>query len=81
MGVVYEEDVLIGSRDPEWLQEPLNVLIGLFHHIFLISNVAKFKTMTCCMGKIYSGMSEEVVGQISTGKGATYRKILQCWLP
>ena len=43
MEVVYEDDGLIGSREPEWLQGSLNVLIGLFLRIGLMTNVANYK--------------------------------------
>ena len=39
MGVFYEYYGTIGSRDPEWLQEAINVLIGLFIRVRLMDNV------------------------------------------
>ena len=47
MGVFYADYGLIGSCDPEWIQWSLNVIIGLFLQIGLMSNVAKYKTMMC----------------------------------
>ena len=49
---------MIRSRDLEWLQEAINVLIGIFIRVNLMANVAKFKTMTCQTGGINTMMSE-----------------------
>ena len=73
VGVLYKDDGLIVFQDTEWLQGSLNVLIGLFHRIGLMANVAKSKIITCHPGTIRSIMLEEVVGQRSTRKGATYQ--------
>ena len=42
----YADDSVVVSRDPEWLQGDLNVLIGLFRWYGLVSNVAKSKAVT-----------------------------------
>ena len=55
----YADDDMIGSRDPEWLQGEINVHIGLFRRVILMTNIEKFKTMTCQPGEIFMGMSEE----------------------
>ena len=52
LGVLYAENGILGSRDPEWLQGYLNVLIGLFRRIGLMANAVKSKTMTCQPGAI-----------------------------
>ena len=41
MGVFYADNCLLGLWDPEWIQGPLNILIGLFHWIDLMDNIAK----------------------------------------
>ena len=38
MGVFYSDDSMIISRDPEWLQAAINVIIGLFRRIILMAN-------------------------------------------
>ena len=68
LGLFYMGDGIIGSWDLEWLQGDLNTLIGVFHQIVLMDNVAKSKTMTCQPGSIRLGMSEEAVIRRSTGK-------------
>ena len=60
--VFYADNGFIGLWDLEWLQGVLNVMIGPFLRIGLMDNVAKSKTMTCQMGEIWLGMSEEEVG-------------------
>ena len=47
LGLFIADDGFIGLHDPEWLQEALSVLIGLFIQIGLMANVAKSKMMTC----------------------------------
>jgi hypothetical protein len=48
----YIGDGLIASRDPVWLQESFDVLIGLFERISLFTNAANTKAMVCIPGKI-----------------------------
>ena len=77
MGVVYANYGLLGSRDSEWLQVALNSRIGLFRKIGLVANAAKSKMMMCQPVVIISGILVEAFGQISTGKGTTYRERLR----
>ena len=77
MGFFYSENWLIWSRDLEWPQGELDAFIGLLFRFVLMTNVAKYKKMTCQSGNIWSGMSEEAVGWRSTGRGATYREMLR----
>jgi len=55
----YVDDGLIASRDPVWLQESFDVLIGLFERIGLFTNAAKTKAMVCIPGQIREGKTEE----------------------
>ena len=59
MGVFYEDNGMVGLRDPECLQGAINFLIGLFRRFNLIYNLEKSKTMTCDPGAIFTGVSEE----------------------
>ena len=81
LGLFYEDNIVMGSRDPEWLQGALNVLIGLFRRYGLVVNSAKSKVMTCHPGKIRSRILEEAVGRLYTGRGVTYREWLRIWIP
>ncbi len=55
----YVDNGLIASRDPVWLQESFDVLIGLFERIGLFTNAAKMKAMVCIPGRIQEGYTEE----------------------
>ncbi len=55
----YVDDGLIASRDPVWLQESFDILIGLFERIGLFTNAAKTKVMTCIPGRIQEGYTAE----------------------
>ena len=77
LGVFYVDDDLLVSREPEWIQVALNVLIRLFRRIGLAANVAKSKMITCQSGVIRLRMLEEAFGQCSTGEGATYQEQLK----
>ena len=59
MGAFYTDDGMIGSRDPEWIQGAINVLIGLFRRVFLMANDEKSNTLTCQPGSVITGVSEE----------------------
>ena len=41
MGVFYDNDGMVGSRDSEWIQHLMNFLVGLFWQYGLAANVAK----------------------------------------
>jgi hypothetical protein len=48
----YVNNGLIASRDPFWLQELFDILIGLFELIGLFTNVSKTKATVCIPGQI-----------------------------
>ena len=45
LGVVYANYRMVCSRYPEWMQQLMNVLVGLFQRYGLAANAAKFRTM------------------------------------
>ena len=57
MSVFYVDDVMIRSRELEWLQGANNILIVIFRRVGLMANVEKYKTMNCHMGEICTGIS------------------------
>ena len=81
LGVFYADYGLIGLRDPEWLKEALNVLIGLFYRVELMANIANSKNTTCQPGELHTGMSEEDFDRRSTEYCATYQGRLWCRIP
>ena len=71
----------MGSRDTEWIQGALNVLINIFCQYGLVENLAKSKAMTCQPGTLRHRMSEEAVGRWCTVRGAMYRERLRRQIP
>ena len=72
LGFFYAYDWLLGSRYPEWLHGALNVLIGTFWQIGLVTKVTKSKKMAYHLRAMILGMLEEAIGLRSTGKRGTY---------
>ena len=60
-GIFNAYDGMIGSRDSEWFQEAIYVIISLFRMVGLMANVSKSNTMTCQSWAVHMGMSEESV--------------------
>ena len=81
MGVFYADDGMIGSRNPEWIQGDINVLIGVFIRVGLMENIAKYKTMNYQTGVIHMGISEGGFIQRSKGYGATYHECIRRRIP
>ena len=50
LGVFYADDSMVGSRDSEWLQYSMNVLVGLFRRYGLTATIAKSRRTTCQPG-------------------------------
>ena len=70
MGMFYADDGIVVSRDPEWIQGAINVLIELFRKVILMANLEKSKTMTCKPRDIFTGTLEEYFSQRSKGEGS-----------
>ena len=69
LGVLYANNGMVVSRDPDWLQHVMHVLVGLFRRYGLAANVSKSRTMTCQPDVLRAGMSEESVALKCTGVG------------
>ena len=76
MGMFYEDEGKLGSRDPSWLQGDINFLVGLSIRVGLKANVAKSNTMTFHPGEICTGMSEEEFSRRSKVERSTYQERL-----
>ncbi len=50
--VFYVDDGYITSRDMEFLQEALNIIVETFKHVGLATNTKKTQAMVCMPGKI-----------------------------
>ena len=61
LGVFYDNDGIVGSRNSEWLQHVMNVLVRLFRRYGLAANVGKSCTMTFYPGALRAGMPDEAM--------------------
>ncbi len=50
--IFYIDNTYLALRDPEFLQRALDILINLFAHVGLKTNVKKTQTMICTPGRI-----------------------------
>jgi hypothetical protein len=50
--IFYVDDAYLASRDPEFLQQALDILVNLFARVGLKTNVKKTQTMICTPGRI-----------------------------
>ena len=71
--VFYDDNVMVGSCNPDWLQHATNVLVGLFRSYGLVANIAKSCTIICQPNALWTGMSEEAMALKCTGVGYSYR--------
>ena len=69
------------AQNSEWLQNALNVLIGLFCKYRLITNVPKSRTIIFQSGALQSIMSEEAVRGWYMGVGESYCEQLRRHTP
>ena len=81
LGVLYANDGMADSRDTEWTQHAINVLVGLFRRYGIEANVANSLTMSCQPGALRSGMPEEDKALKCTGVGELYRVRLRRRIP
>ena len=81
MGLLCADDGMVGSRDPEWLQVALNVLIRILRRYRLLANVAKSKAMTFQLGTLRSAILEEAVELWCTARWETYCERLRMRIP
>ena len=61
MGVFYAENGMVKAQDSEWIQNYLNVPIGLFWWYGIVANVLKSRTMTRQPRTLRLGMLKEAV--------------------
>ena len=65
--VLSNDDGMVGSREPDWLQYTINVLVRLFRRYSMADSVAKSRTMTCQPGSLRAGILEEAMVLKCTG--------------
>ena len=72
VGILYAGNGMFGSRERDWLQHAMNVLVGLFRMYGLVANIIKSCKMTCQPRSLQAGMLEEAMALKCTGVGDSY---------
>jgi hypothetical protein len=73
LSLFFVDDGLIGSTDPQWLQDSFELLVDLFEWVGLRTNTNKTKAMICSPGFIQTHMSAYTYKHKLTGQGESYR--------
>ena len=74
LSLIYADDDQLSAMDREWLQQALNVLVGMFERMGLKVNIAKTKFMICLPSSHHSHISVDAYKRKMTGEGETYRE-------
>ncbi len=67
--IFYVDDGYIASRDPEFLQKALDMLVEIFRRTGLKTNTKKTQAMVCTPGKIRVQLSRTSYRRMREGKG------------
>ena len=70
--LLYTDDGMVASSDPQWLQGAFNTLFGLFDRVFLRTNVGKTVGMVCHPCQSSGNLSEAAYIRRVSGEGPTY---------
>ena len=65
--ILHVDDAYLASRDPEFLQRALNVIVGLFSRVGLKTNAQKTQTMICTPGRICIQLLEDSYARLCGG--------------
>jgi hypothetical protein len=65
--IFYVNDAYLPSRDPEFLQRTLDVIVGLFACVGLKTNAQKTQTMMCTPGRICIQLPEDTYAGMRGG--------------
>jgi hypothetical protein len=65
--IFYVDDAYLASRDPDFLQRALNVILGLLACIGLETNTHKTQAMTCTPGRIHIQLPEDSYARMHGG--------------
>ena len=71
--LLYADDGMIASSDPQWLQSTFTQIVGLFDRVGLNTNTSKIVSMTCRPCTAAGNRSEEAYGRLMTGEVPTFR--------
>ena len=73
----YENDGMVASSDPRWLQGTFNTLVGLFDRVGLRKKFGKTVSMVCHPCQAAENLLEAAYGRRVKGEGPTYRERLK----
>jgi hypothetical protein len=57
--IFYVDEAYLASRDPDFLQRALDVIVGLFDRVGLETNIQKMQAMICTPGRICTQLPED----------------------
>jgi hypothetical protein len=69
--IFYVDDVYLASRDAEFLQRALDILVSLFEKVGLETNTSKMQTMICTPGRIRTQLPTKSYRQLQRGHVTT----------
>ena len=75
--LLYADDGIVASSDPQWLQGVFNTLVGLFDRVGLRANFGKTVGMVCNPCQTAGNLSEAAHERRVTGEGPTYMERLK----
>ena len=66
--IFYVDDAYLASRDAEFLQRALDLLVSLFARVGLETNVSKTQTMICTPGRIRTQLPADSYRRLRRGR-------------
>jgi hypothetical protein len=66
--IFYVDDAYLASRDAEFLQRALDLLVSLFGRVGLETNVSKTQTMICTPGRIRTQLPADLYRRLRRGR-------------
>ena len=66
--IFYVDDAYLASRDAEFLQHALTLLVDLFARVGLQTNTPKTQTMICTPGRVRTQLPSESYHRMMTGR-------------
>ena len=71
--VFYADDRVVASTDPVWLQTTFDMLMGIFNHVGLKTNVCKTVGMVCQPCRAVGVRAKEAYKHRMMGEGQSYQ--------
>ena len=78
--LLYADNGMVASLDPQWLQGGLSTLVSLFERVGLKNNVGKTVGMVCRQCQAAGTQLEAAYGRRMTGAGPSYWERQQDWI-